>query len=194
MLLLIGGGSIFASESAVRQLHREYLQMQTELDVEKAFSLLHPSFIEISATGKEIKYERIKRLGAAMSFMKNVLYQKITLVEFMEFYAAIRGHQLTDAERKHFRELEKTPEGQKMMEQLVPVIREIKDELDAHVKKFKESLNTYRVISCKVSGNTADLVYTIKDIDSDKMRHCTTSFIKVNGKWLLTKNIEKYID
>lgn len=192
-LLLFIGGALFASEAEVKRLHTAYLESISELDFNKALLMLHPSYVEIDSEGKQVTVADLKKMNQLAQQMKKITVPGIGLADLMEFFAASQGQPFTAEQRRDCEALEKTEKGKEIVKQIPEFQATVKAELNKLRQNIKTACQSYKVISCKVDGDKAELKYLMKEVDRDELNEYTVELIKVNGKWLFIKNVEKKI-
>ena len=180
-----------ANEAALKQTIVDYYKAQAELDGNKALSFCHKEYQTTSAKGKTLDYAQVKTLCKAMDIMKKISGPNWTVLDFVELHALQQGKELTPAERELYTTMNNDPTVRKQLEAIVKLAQV---ELNATQQKIAQANKTIKFISVQINNDKANVVYTMNDFTSGKLEKITADYVKINGKWLVIKEVICYVE
>lgn len=195
MLVLFTGIALFASKAEVIKRHRQYIAYAADMNIKAMIPFLHPEFVESSSDGTDIDYKTAVKLVTVTAAMEKIAAGKdVSLTDLMEIAAIMEGQEFTAEMRQQVKAMEQTEQGKALVAQIKPMLSVAAKEYNNGKTKLKEAFKTYKFINCNANGNTATLVYKMKDADNGKMEETTETWVKSAGKWLIKKSVDKTID
>ena len=214
---------LFANEAAVRNVLLEVNEASGNLQLRKMLTHYDRNFTEISADGQKIDYAQAEIMIKAMDmlddpnaklseifeilapFVKEITPQGIKALKMIEnpdakfsdlivASAMLSGNNIAPEELEQYKALDDTPKGKELAKQIQAKFGDLKAGMKAEMKaKGKTEAASFKIVSVKVDGNNAVAVYTNVDAETKRNKQSTVTLIKKDGKWLIVKNVSKYI-
>ena len=118
--------------------------------------------------------------------------------EIMVAACQMSGRKIAPEDLEQCKALDDTPKGKEFAKQVQAnfgdSIAEMKAKMKAEMKaKAKAEAASFKIVSVKVDGNNAVAVYTSVDAETKRNKQSTVTLVKKDGKWLIVKNVSKYI-
>lgn len=189
--VLFAGLALNANEALLKQTVMDYHKAQASLDGVKSLTYIHKNYQATSAKGEKIDYVKVQQICKAMPLLVKLTGPNWTVTDFMEINALMQGKELTAAERQQAEALNNNPQ---VKQQIAAAIPQVKLMISQMQQQMQASLKTLTIDSIKVNGSKAVVVYTMKALESDKLEQTTADWVKVNGKWMVIKEVEKYLN
>ena len=214
---------LFANEAAVRNVLLEVNEASGNLQLRKMLTHYDRNFTEISADRQKIDYAQAEIMIKAMDmlddpnaklseifeilapFVKEITPQGIKALKMIEnpdakfsdlivASAMLSGNNIAPEELEQYKALDDTPKGKELAKQIQAKFGDLKAGMKAEMKaKGKTEAASFKIVSVKVDGNNAVAVYTNVDAETKRNKQSTVTLIKKDGKWLIVKNVSKYI-
>jgi len=120
------------------------------------------------------------------------------LSEIMVAASQMSGNNIAPEELEQYKALDDTPKGKELAKQIQAKFGDLKAGVKAKMKaemkaKAKAEAASFKIVSVKVDGNNAVAVCTNVDAETKRNQQSTVTLIKKDGKWLIVKNVSKYI-
>ena len=182
-----------ATEADVTNTFKEYMGNITEMKVKKALTYLDDSFTETSSDGKVLSLADMKKMLPMFDMVEKVLNGTIAVEDIFALQMMIAGQTVDMNDiRARIKQLESTEEGKKMLAQIKSQMTIMtKESIEETKNNVAKAWKTFKVISCKVNGDSAEIVFEMQHPASGMMEITTTDMIKVNGKWLIKKSVSR---
>lgn len=181
--------AVSASEKEVIRVNDEFHRKMLTLDLNGALALTHPEFTGKTTAGMELNYAIIQRTVMLYQMMDKLDRPDVTLTEFIEFGVLSQGQVMTPQMRQQVKAMENTEEGKQKLALMKQFLRETRSKQVQMKAAAATAWAQHKVISCKVSGNNAVLVFEMPAADSADIEKTTAEWVKVDGKWLLKKSV-----
>ena len=182
-----------ATEADVTNTFKEYMGNMTELKVKKALTYLDDSFTETSSDGKVLSLADMKKMLPMFDMVEKVLNGTVAVEDILALQTMMLGQTVDMNDiRARIKQMESTEEGKKMLAQIKSQMTIMtKESIKETKNNVAKAWKTFKVISCKVNGNAAVIIFEMQHPSSGMMEITTTDMIKSNGKWLIKKSVSK---
>lgn len=214
---------LFANEAAVRNVLLEVNEASGNLQFRKMLTHYDRNFTEISANGEKTDYAQAEIMIKAMDMLDDPnaklseifeilvpIFKEITpegikafkvienpnakLSEIMVAASQMGGEKIAPEDLEQYKALDDTPKGKELAKQFQAEIGDLKARMKADAKAdAKAEAASFKIVSVKVDGNNAVAVCTNVDAETKRNKQRTVTLIKKDGKWLIVKNVSKYI-
>jgi hypothetical protein len=196
MLILLAACSMFAlaaSEDAVRRLFPEMKDAYLKMDGNKFMTFFHPEYTETHPDKSTASFDSIKEEAARLNAMCAVLLrgsaENSSLMDIMVAVFALNESDMSQELIGQIKKVENTPDGKKLTAEARTTLQEIHK---LYLQKIEDIWKHCRIISVTVDGDKATVVYNFLysgDDGKDVLRTIDAELVKVNGKWLLKKEV-----
>lgn len=181
-----------ATEADVTNTFKEYMGNMAELKVKKALTYLDDSFTETSSDGKVLSLTDMKKMVPLFDIAEKIPNGTIAVEDILALQMMMLGQTVDMNDiRARIKQLESTEEGKKMLAQIKSQITMMEESIKETKNNVAKAWKTFKVISCKVNGDSAEIVFEMQHPASGMMEITTTDMIKVNGKWLIKKSVSR---
>ena len=178
-----------ASEAEIKAANAAYYQAVQDFETLRALSFIHPDFSELRFGKPGTSYSELAKESQKLAALKKALAPEAKIADIMEFQFLAEGITLDAGQRRQLLALENSPEGKELRKQLQPMLENFKKLVADNRKVMQDIWKSYREISCKADGDQGVLVYQIKNLTDGEMVLNTTTWRKVDGKWLAYKTV-----
>ena len=214
---------LFANEAAVRKVLFEINEATANLQLRKMLTHYDRNFIEISSKGEKIDYAQAEIMIKAVDMLDDPnaklseifeilapIFKKITpqmikalkmienpdakFSELMAASAMVSGNVIAPEELAKYQAMDDTPQGKEFVKKIRAQFGNMRAGMKAEMlAKAKVETASFKIVSVKVDGNNAVAVYTNVDAETKRNKQSTVNLVKKDGKWLIVKNVSKYI-
>ena len=214
---------LFANEAAVRNVLLEVNEASGNLQLRKMLTHYDRNFTEISADGEKTDLAQAEIMIKAMDmfddpnaklsdilqviapFVKEITPEGIKafkmienpnakLSEIMVAVSQMSGKKIAPEDLEKYKALDDTPKGKELVKQLRANFGDLKAGMKAGMKaEAKAEAASFKIVSVKVDGDNAVAVCTNWDAETKRNKQRTVNLVKKDGKWLIVKNVSKYI-
>ena len=189
---LLAGFSLFANEDAVRARFDLVVKLQVEQKHSEAIKLYTDDYYQIEPDGKKIDLARIKKLDDMWehiwqlpALVEKGEYDKINHKLLVDFAELMFGKPISAENRAALEKKLAAPEGKEMIQELarqVPLLREVVQ------SEMQQLTQMTKIISVKVNGDKAVIVYERPDLTNPKFKIVyTEDVVKVKGEWFFKR-------
>lgn len=187
ILAVLISGSLFANEAAIRKIMNEINSCIGNMQFEKIIPYTAADYTGITAKGQTISYAQISQIPVLFALCGN---PDSKLSEVAAAAAVIAGKTMPEQQLELLRSIDDTPEGKTLAENIKTTF---KNEMNARKTTFRQIADSFNIVSVNVDGDKAIAVYTNFDPESKRNKETTVNFVKRNGKWLMVREVTKYI-
>ena len=191
---LLAGFSLFANEDAVRARFDLVVKLQVEQKHSEAIKLYTDDYYHIEPGEKKIDLARIKKrndmwehIWQLPALVEKGEYDKIQHKLLVDFAELMFGKPIPAENRAALEKKLAAPEGKEMIQELareVPLLREV---LQSEMQQWAQMT---KIISVKVNGDKAVVVYERPDLANPKFKFVyTEDVVKVKGEWFFKRCI-----
>ena len=191
---LLAGFSLFANEDAVRARFNLALKLQVEQKYSEAIKLYTDDYYQIEPGEKKIDLARIKKrndmwehIWQLPALVEKGEYDKINHKLLVDFAELMFGKPIPAEGRAALEKKLAAPEGKEMIQDLarqVPLLREV---VQSEMQQWAQMT---KIISVKVNGDKAVVVYERPDLTNPKFKIVyTEDVVKVKGEWFFKRCI-----
>ena len=191
---LLAGFSLFANEDAVRARFNLAVKLQVEQKHSEAIKLYTDDYYQIEPDGKKIDLARIKKLNDMWehiwqlpALVEKGEYDKINHKLLVDYAELMFGKSIPAENRAALEKKLAAPEGKEMIQELarqVPLLREV---VQSEMQQWAQMT---KIISVKVNGDKAVVVYERPDLTNPKFKIVyTEDVVKVKGEWFFKRCI-----
>ena len=185
---------MFANEDAVRARFNLALKLQVEQKYSEAIKLYTDDYYQIEPDGKKIDLARIKKgndmwahIWQLPALVEKGEYDKINHKLLVDFAELMFGKPIPAENRAALEKKLAAPEGKGMIQELareVPLLREV---VQSEMQQWAQMT---KIISVKVNGDKAVIVYERPDLTNPKFKIVyTEDVVKVKGEWFFKRCI-----
>ena len=191
---LLAGFSLFANEDAVRARFDLVVKLQVEQKHSEAIKLYTDDYYQIEPGRKKVDLARIKKLNDIWehiwqlpALVEKGEYDKINHKLLVDFAELMFGKPIPAENRAALEKKLAAPEGKGMIQELarqVPLLREVVQ------REMQQWVQMTKIISVKVNGDKAVIVYERPDLTNPKFKIVyTEDVVKVKGEWFFKRCI-----
>lgn len=191
---LLAGFSLFANEDAVRARFDLVVKLQVEQKHSEAIKLYTDDYYQIEPGRKKVDLARIKKLNDIWehiwqlpALVEKGEYDKIQHKLLVDFAELMFGKPIPAENRAALEKKLAAPEGKGMIQELarqVPLLREVVQ------REMQQWVQMTKIISVKVNGDKAVIVYERPDLTNPKFKIVyTEDVVKVKGEWFFKRCI-----
>ena len=180
-------------QAELKKICSDYHQFIINGTFDRILPFIHKEFQHKDSNGKTLDYAKVQRLAAVYRSWQKASKPTASLADIMEFAMFVQGQEFDSSMRKEFDAIEGTDKGKELKAQYQMMIGVAGMKLKAERAKMAAAWKTFKIISVTVQGNTAKLIYEMKDTETPKTERSEWDMVKVNGKWLIKKSFTKYL-
>lgn len=191
---LLAGFSLFANEDAVRARFDLVMKLQVTQKYSEVIKLYTDDYYQIEPDGKKIDLVLIKKckdiwehIWQLPALVEKGEYDKINHKLLVDFAELMFGKPIPAENRAALEKKLAAPEGKEEIQELarqVPLIREVAQ------SEMQQWVQMTKIISVKVNGDKAVIVYERPDLTNPKFKFVyTEDVVKVKGEWFFKRCI-----